>query len=51
MGQFESQFLATAANSVSKHSNPNKPNWITLHAVAAERKYRVKWTRNVFYNC
>lgn len=36
MGQFASNFTVPEKDAVTKHTNPNKPNWITVHAVATE---------------
>ncbi|KAK3089578.1 hypothetical protein FSP39_004784 [Pinctada imbricata] len=36
MGNYTSAFMVSPAKAASNHTHPNKPNWITLHAVASE---------------
>nr|XP_022313103.1 uncharacterized protein LOC111118094 isoform X3 [Crassostrea virginica] len=36
MGAFTSQIIVPEAKACTKHTDPKKPNWITIHAVATE---------------
>lgn len=36
MGAFTSQILVPEAKACTRHTDPKKPNWITIHAVASE---------------
>lgn len=36
MGQYASSFIVPEKDAVTKHTNPKKPNWITVHAVVTE---------------
>ena len=38
MGQYASVFIVPAGKAINKVTNPNKPNWITAHAIASECK-------------
>lgn len=39
MGAFTSQIIVPETKACTKHTDPKKPNWITIHAVAAECKF------------
>ncbi|XP_053392830.1 uncharacterized protein LOC123564227 isoform X2 [Mercenaria mercenaria] len=36
MGQYASVFIVPSGKAINKVTNPNKPNWITAHAIASE---------------
>ena len=48
MGQYAGHFLVPEDEAVSKVTHPSKPNWITSHAIAAERKFSEEEIRGVF---